>query len=47
MQETLQVVMDELEEQKEVIKDLMDQLGRKSLEVFDQKKAHLAEIANL
>ena len=47
MQETLQQVMDELEEQKEVIKDLMDQLGKKSLEVYDIKKGHLAEIATL
>ena len=39
--------MEELEEQKEVINDLMDQLTKKSIEVSDLKRRHEDEIKEL
>ena len=44
MQEGFLEVMDELEEQKEKTKFLMDQLGKKSQEFKELKRAHAAEI---
>ena len=40
MRETLTSVMVELEDQKEVVGDLMDQLSKKSLEINDIKRVH-------
>ena len=40
-------VMEELEEQKEVINQLMDQLSKKSIEVSDIKRKYDSEIAEL
>ena len=39
--------MDELEEQKEVIKDLMDQLGKQATSVNDVKRGRDTEIEKL
>ena len=40
-------VMEELEEQKEVINTLMDQLSKKSIEVSDIKRKYEGELAEL
>ena len=44
MQEGFLEVMDELEEQKAQTKSLMDQLGKKSQELKELRRAHADEI---